>query len=203
VTRALILAVVVVTSTFTLGGAPTIAHGGPCGTYSSRSVPPRYIRVFRSHERGTRVPPRVERWSFRRYVGAVMESGAWPRRPRQSGIVGAIAVKQYAWWMVLHHQPGYSWHGQCYDISAGDQYLERSVRPGDQLNRRTVDVVRASWRMRLLKGHRLFRTGWSGGSCRDGWHLCEDSITARARRGWGWHRLIDWALDPVTIRGRR
>ncbi len=155
------------------------------------------------HRRGSHVPARVERWSFARYVGAVMESGAWPRRPRASGIAGAIAIKQYAWWMVLHHTRGYSWHGRCYDIRDGDQYLRKGVRPTDPLSRRTRSVIRVSWHIRLLKGHshRFFRTGWTGGSCRDRWHLCEDSISARARQGWSWHRLLHWALDPVTIRG--
>ncbi len=176
------------------------AGGSSCTGYTSRTTPPQTIRVFRIHRRGSSVPARVETWSFRRYVGQVMNSGAWPAHPRASGIVGAIAVKQYAWWMVLHHQPGYSWKGRCYDIRDGDQYLRPAVRPWDIPNRATRSVVDASWPVSLRKRQRLFRTGWSGERCRDGWHLCEDSVTALARRGWGWRRIIHWALDPVTIR---
>lgn len=158
------------------------------------------IKVFRIHRKGSSIPARVERWCFTTYVGAVMESGAWPRRPRQSGIVGATAIHQYARWMQLHHQSGYSWRGQRYDIRDGDQYLERHWRPWHAITDRTRSVVREAWPIRLYKNGRYFRTGWRGGAGHDRWHLFEDTVTRLARRGWHWRRIIHAQLDPVTIR---
>ena len=180
--------------------AAEVTASASCTGYTSRTTPPKYIRVFRIHRRGSSIPARVETWRLKRYVGAVMESGAWPRRPRASGMVGAQAIKQYAWWHVLHHQPGYSWKGRCYDIRDGDQYIERHWRPWMSLNRRTVEVIGAIWPYRLIKNGRLFRTGWRGGAGQDGWHLYEQTVTALARRGWSFRQIIHWQLAPVSIR---
>jgi hypothetical protein len=170
------------------------------GVSDVAAAAPVTIKVFRSHKRGSPIRARVETWRFTTYVGAVMESGAWPRRPRQSGIVGAAAIHQYARWMQLHHQSGYSWRGQRYDIRDGDQYLERHWRPWHAITDRTRSVVREAWPIRLYKNGRYFRTGWRGGAGHDRWHLFEDTVTRLARRGWHWRRIIHAQLDPVTIR---
>lgn len=180
------------------GPQPVEARG--CTGGSTRH-PPKTIRVFRIHRRGTRIPARIEVWDFKRYVGVVMESGAWPRFPRASGQVGAQAIKQYGWWHTLHRTRGYTWRGRCYDIRDGDQFIRGHWRPWMSVNRSTRERVNSIWDVRLIKKGRLFRTGWRGNSGRDGWHLYEDSITRLARRGWSTKRLFVWALSPVRIHG--
>jgi len=150
------------------------------------------------HRRGSSVPARVEVVPFRTYVGRVMASGAWPAGlPRESLKVGAIAIKQYAWWHVLNHQSGYRLRGTCYDIRDGDQYYKGSVH----IHSRIKAAVDATWDVSLRKSGRFFRTGWSGGgrgcgSSYDGWHLPENATTACARKGWGWKRILHRYLDP-------
>lgn len=159
------------------------------------------IEVFRSHKRGSSIPARVERWDLLRYTAAVMWSGAWPARPFQSARVGAIAIRQYATWHMRHPQRGYVWRGNRYDIRDSDQHLKRWVRPWSHIPERFLRRVRETRTIRLYKRDRYFRTGWRGGSGRDGWHLYEDSIRLRASWGWSWRRLIYQQLAPVTIRG--
>lgn len=174
---------------------------GGCTRWASYRVPPRTIRVFVSHRRGSPVPAHVERVSFRRYVSRVMNGGAWPaHKPMESLKVGAIAIKQYAWWSVMHHQRGYSWKGVCFDIRDGDQLYRRPFRS----HSRTWEAIDATWHVSLRKRGRFFRTGWSGGGGRcgqgvDRWHLLEDGVTDCARRGWKWRRITKRLLSPVSI----
>ena len=181
----------------TVAAAARVQASG-CTTWSSRTRPPDTIRVFRMHRRGSSVPARIDVIPFRTYVGRVMASGAWPAHlPRESLKVGAIAIKQYAWWYVLHHQSGYRLRGQCYDIKDGDQYYRGGVRVGSRIKA----AVDATWTVSLRKSGRFFRTGWSGGggdcgSRYDGWHLPENGVTACARDGWGWRRILRHYLDP-------
>ncbi len=168
-----------------------------CTQSGDYRTPPRFIRVFIHHRRGSSIPARVERVPFKVYVSRVMNAGAWPaRKPIESLKVGAIAIKQYAWWHVLHHQRGYVWRGRCYDIRDGDQLY----RPPFISHTKTWYAIETTWPVQLRKGGRLFRTGWRGNSGRDGWHLYEDTITRLAKRGWSWRRIVHQQLDPVTIR---
>src|SRR5689334_1956630 len=90
------------------------AAGQTCTRSGDYRTPPRSIRVFISHRRGSSVPARIVTVSLRTYVSRVMNGGAWPaHKPIESLKVGAIAIKQYAWWHVLHHQRGYRWRGRC------------------------------------------------------------------------------------------
>ena len=174
------------------------AKSSSCTHWSSRTSPPRTIRVFRMHHRGSRVPAHIDVVAFPTYVQRVMASGAWPgSKPLESLKVGAIAIKQYAWWYVLNHQRGYSLHGHCYDIRDGDQYYLGHAHP----NSRIKAAVAATWGVSLRKSGRFFRTGWSGGGSRcgssyDGWHLSENAVTACARHGWSWRRIVLRYLDP-------
>jgi hypothetical protein len=153
--------------------------------------------VFISHRRGSSEPAHIVTVPFRRYVSRVMNGGAWPaHKPLESLKVGAIAIKQYAWWHVLHHQPGYTWRGRCYDIRDGDQLYRAPFRSHSRVWR----AIDATWSVSLRKRGRFFRTGWSGGRIDDGWHLGEDTVTRLARHGWGYRRIIRRLLAPVDIR---
>ncbi len=175
---------------------PRVAFSGAC-TSHSWSHPPDHIRVLRAHHRGSSVPKRVERWSMDRYVAAVMASGAWPNRVWESAKVGALAIRQYATWMALHTCR--AWKGHRYDISDSEQYLVAAMRPGSHLPVRSLRAVRLMRSVTVTKSGRHIRTGWSGGTCRDGWHLCEDSTRMAAQAGLGWRRIVRTFLSPVTI----
>ncbi len=196
--RVLMLALVLCAPSTASIDAVATAKSSGCSDWSSRTSPPATIRVFRIHRRGSRVPAHIDVVSFKTYVERVMASGAWPgSKPLESLKVGAIAIKQYAWWYVLNHQRGYSLHGHCYDIRDGDQFYQGSAHP----NARIKTAVAATWSVSLRKSGRFFRTGWSGGgsgcgSAYDGWHLSENAVTACARHGWGWRRIIARYLDP-------
>ena len=196
----IMLAVALLVAPATLHDVSPAQAGGSC-THASYKEPPATIRVFRMHRRGSSNRSRIDIVPFKTYVGRVMAAGAWPAgKPTESLKVGAIAIKQYAWWHVLHHQPGYHLRGHCYDIRDSDQLYRRPFL----VHSRIRDAVDATWDVRLLKHHRFIRTGWSGfgGGCArltDGWHLLEDGVSACARRGWTWQRIVRRYLAPVRI----
>lgn len=171
---------------------------GGCRQHASYRVPPTRLSVFRIHRRGSAVPARVERWLFRDYVAAVAESGAWPAgKPMESLKVGVIAIKQYAWWQVMHTCRAF--RGRTFAITDSEQFLSRGMRPGHRAHSRIRRAIDATWDVSLRKRGRFFRTGWSGGHIEDGWHLGEDTVTALARRGWHWRRIVSRLLHPVEI----
>ena len=196
--RVLMLALLLAAPTTASIETVATAKSSSCSHWSSRTSPPPTIRVFRMHHRGSRVPAHIDVVAFPTYVQRVMASGAWPgSKPLESLKVGAIAIKQYAWWYVLNHQRGYSLHGHCYDIRDGDQYYLGHAHP----NSRIKAAVAATWGVSLRKSGRFIRTGWSGGGSRcgssyDGWHLSENAVTACARHGWSWRRIVLRYLDP-------
>ena len=173
--------------------APAAAHATrtPCSTWNSRYFPPPSVRVLvKAH--GGYV---VER-DFRTYVAEVMAAGAWPAsKPWASLVAGAQAIKQYAWWEVLHRPCDRSWKGQPYDIvNGGEHQLWRPKSGLREPSRVQVRAVEAAWLTSIRKHGRFIRTGWTGtggrcGDVVDGWHLYEDGVTDCARRGYSWQRI--------------
>lgn len=193
-----VLALLIAVSPIILAIEPAEAGGG-CSRGSYRT-PPTYISVFRQHRRGSSVPARVERWRFTEYVGAVAESGAWPAyKPIESLKVGVIAIKQYAWWQILHTCR--SFRGKTFAITDSEQFISRGYRPGVRVHSRIRKAIDATWLVSVRKNGRFIRTGWSGGHIDDGWHLGEATVTDAARRGWLWRRIIRRYLKPVEIVG--
>jgi hypothetical protein len=164
---------------------------------AAADYPPRTIRVFISHKRGSPIPAHIVKVSLKTYVSRVMNGGAWPAyKPIESLKVGAIAIKQYAVWHIRHPQPGYTWRGQRYDIRDGDQLYRRPFKS----HSKTWYAIESTWNVQLRKRGRLFRTGWRGGSGKDGWHLYEDTVSRLARWGHPWRVIIRAQLSPVEIR---
>lgn len=182
------LALAVLMTVSPMGAEPTSGYvSGTCSAHTWKHVPSS-IRVYRSQSR------RVDRVPFRLYVQRVLASGAFPAwLPIESIKVGAIAVAQYARWEMEHDQER-TRSGRCYDIRDGGegQYYRSDVRIHSKI-RRAVDAV---WGVLIWKNDRYIRTGWRGNAGRDGWHIFEQSVTARARQGWHWRRLVRWQLSP-------
>jgi hypothetical protein len=185
-------------------------QAGSCTGWRSRTVPPRTIRVLRTST-GT-----VQRVDFRRYVGEVMASGEWPTwMPRSALAVGAVAVKQYAWYYALkgHHRDWYRTRsGACYDVR--DDVADQLFRPGRSgPTRKQLQAIESTWQLTLRKRGRFFLTGYRAGNrvrCArdaDGWHLFQASVQDCARRGWSRHRIqlayyspavtFMWRADPA------
>ena len=171
---------------------------GSCTGWSSKVVPPKRIRVLRTHS------GRIETVAFRRYVAEVMASGEWPNRLHHATLeVGAVATKQYAWYYALkgHHRSGFRRGGRCYDVRDDTQdqlYRPERARP----TKRQQRALSATWDLSLRKNGRFFLTGYRAGSSRrcaadaNGWKLYARSVQACARKGWSRQRVQRAYLSP-------
>lgn len=156
-----------------------------CTAWNSRFTPPDTIRVLLPHN------SHIVEVPLKTYVLRVMAAGAWPgNKPLASLQAGSIAIKQYAWYEILHWTPDKMKGNRCYDIRNGGAQGQL-YRPKTGLrnwNRRQRLAVESTWNWSIRKNDRLFRTGWRGyggkcGSMVDGWHLFEDGVTDCARKG--------------------
>lgn len=189
----------------------TEAAAAAASTKSCYAEPPRTIRVFRIHRRGSSIPARVDTVGFRTYVMRVMASGAWPAyKPMESLKAGAAAIYMRALYFVCHPQKGYRWRGKRYDIHDGSprKALRRHGADAGQLYRgpwvihskirRAVDAI---WGIRLVKRDgRMAKPQWSGdggrcGSGKTGNRLPEDAVTRCAKAGWSWQRIVAYYLN--------
>jgi hypothetical protein len=177
---------------------PATVAASSCTGWSSLSKPPRTIKVLRT------ATGKVDTVDFYKYVAVVMASGEWPTRLRTATLeVGAVAVKQYAWYYAMrgHHRDGYVSGGHCYDVrdDTNDQlFRPERVQPTDRQHR----AIHKTWGLTLRKNGRFFLTGYRQGSntsCAadtNGWKLYERSIDACAASGWSSARIMRAYLDP-------
>jgi cell division septation protein DedD len=154
-----------------------------CGTYASETVPPPTIRVFRT---GTGA---VEVVNFRTYVKNVLSRewiSSWSTESLRSG---ALAVKHYAWYQVLHWRGYVNAAGECFDVfdSTRDQHYDPS-RPTYASMAAAVD---ATWATRALKGGRIFATYYNAGAP-------NEPCGANAN---GW-RMFQWGTQACGLAGR-
>jgi hypothetical protein len=192
------LAAAIVLSVPQLGAPAPVRAGSSCTGWTSRTLPPRSIRVLRSSS------GQVEKVRFRHYVAEVMASGEWPGRLHAATLeAGALAVKQYAWYYAMrgHHRAGNVSHGRCYDVRDDTQdqlYHPVSARPSLSQQR----AVDATWPLTLRKFGRFFLTGYRAGDTKhcaadaNGWKLYERSVEACARKGWSRQRILRTYLGP-------
>jgi hypothetical protein len=162
---------------------PRTVAAGECGTYASETVPPSTIRVFRTAT-GT-----VEVVDFRAYVKNVLSRewiSSWTTESLRSG---ALAVKHYAWYQVVHWRGYVNTAGQCFDVfdSTRDQHYDPS-RPTYASMAAAVD---ATWNTLALKGGRLFATYYNAGQV-------NEPCGARAN---GW-QMFQWGTQACGLAGR-
>src|SRR5918992_135384 len=101
--------------------APVSATGA-CGSHRSETVPPPTIRVFRTASGA------VDTVDFRTYAKNVLSRewiSSWTTESLRSG---ALAVKNYAWYQVLHWRGYVNADGECFDVfdSTRDQHYDPS-----------------------------------------------------------------------------
>src|SRR6185437_543541 len=130
-------------------GAPAAVAAASCSNWSSEATPPPSIRVFRS------LTGVVETVDFRAYVKNVLSRewiGSWTTESLRSG---ALAVKNYAWYQILHWR-GYvaDATGDCFDVF--DTTRDQVYDPAKTTWSSAAAAVDATWSTLALKSGRIF-----------------------------------------------
>jgi hypothetical protein len=154
--------------------SPPAVASAPCGSYTSESVPPPTIRVFRV------ATGMVEVVDFLAYVKNVLSRewiSSWTTESLRSG---ALAVKLYAWYHVLHWRGYVNAAGECFDVfdSTRDQHYDPS-RPTYASMAAAVD---ATWSTLALRDGRIFPTYYTAGTAGE---ACGASTNGWQMRQWG------------------
>lgn len=150
-----------------------IKHGTTdqsCTGWLSTYVPPLTIKVLRTHgpNKGN-----VETVDFRTYVGWVLSTEWTAHYPLEALKVGAIAVKQYAWYYTIVYRGGKDASDNCYDVvdNTNDQYYDpdNTLHPRPGPIKVHLQAIAATWNISLRKwskdtvSSRLFPTGYRSG----------------------------------------
>jgi peptidoglycan hydrolase-like amidase len=165
-------------------------HRGHCTQWSSTKQPPPTIRVYRVSE------GMVEEVDFKVYVTRVV-SREWNIKQRELRKAGALAVKQYAWFHVLHYRGG-SYEGKCFDVrdTTADQLY--SSKPLGTIPRGVKRAVDNTWSWHLRRPDGTFpMTGYRQGEkvgCAEnvnGYKLYVRSAKKCAEAGWSAERILE------------
>jgi peptidoglycan hydrolase-like amidase len=163
------------------------AASGHCTNWSSTNNPPPSIAVYRVSE------GRVERVDFKTYVIRVV-SREWNVEAGALRRAGAVAVKQYAWYHVLHYRGG-KFNGQCFDVrdTTADQLY--ASKPVHQIPSRVKHAVNDTWSWHLTRSGKFPMTGYRQGPKVDcaanaGFRLYVRSAKRCAAQGWDAGRIL-------------
>ena len=173
-----------------VAAAPVEASAAPkqCTQWSSTTQPPQTIQVYRVNE------GRVETVNFKDYVMRVV-SREWDVKQGQLREAGAVAVKQYAWYYVIHYRGG-AYNGACFDVkdtTADQLYASKSI---SGLPRAVKKAVNSTWSWSLMRGKAFPMTGYRRGSdvaCGSdaGYHLMVRSARKCATAGWSAQQILE------------
>ena len=132
--------------------SPTPAATAPaCSRWTNTFAPPLTIRV--GMVSGGSVTS-VVTVAFRTYVQKVL-AAEWPSSDADYLQIGALAVKQFAWYWVLHGRSQNTLNGQCYDVRSdtSDQLYD----PARSVTAAELAAVSATWSISLRQGGAFFR----------------------------------------------
>lgn len=177
---------------------PVSGANRSCTAWSSTAAPPPQIRVYRVSE------GRVETVDFKKYVKRVT-SREWNVEQRALRYAGAVAVKQYAWYHVLHWRGG-TFGGRCYDVrdSTSDQLY--ASKPMNQIPRRVKRAVDRTWTWRLFRDGKFIMTGYKRGqkgvACAEdaGFRLRARSAKKCAAQGWSAERILETYYTATLVK---
>ncbi len=161
--------------------APTAAAS--CSSWTSETNPPPSIRVFR-HVSGA-----VDTVDFRTYSANVLSRewiGSWTTESLRSG---ALAVKSYAWYQVLHWRGGVNTAGECFDLR--DDTYDQVYDPSKATYSSASAAVDATWATRVLKNGAIFPTYYNAGAP-------NEACGANAN---GW-KLWQWGTQACGLAGK-
>ena len=162
---------------------PTPASAaGECGAYASETAAPPTIRVLRT------ATGAVDTVDFRTYVKNVLSRewiSSWTTESLRSG---AMAVKNYAWYQVIHWRGYTTAAGACFDVfdSTRDQHYDPS-RPTYAPMAAAVD---ATWGTLAHKAGRIFATYYNAGAA-------GEACGANAN---GW-QMFQWGTQACGLAG--
>jgi hypothetical protein len=180
---ALLLAAVFVSLT-AAPGIPAGVAAASCSSWTSETTPPPTIRVFRSTSGA------VEVVDFKAYVKNVLSRewiGSWTTESLRSG---ALAVKNYAWYQVLHWR-GYvsDATGDCFDVF--DTTRDQVYDPSRTTYQSAANAVDATWSTLALKSGRIFPTYYNAGSA---YEVCGANAN-------GW-KMYQWGTQACGLDGK-
>jgi len=183
--RALVAAGLAVLIAFA-GGLPAWvapAAAASCSNWTSQADPPPTIRVFR-HLTGD-----VETVDFSAYTKNVLSRewiGSWTTESLRSG---ALAVKHYAWYQILHWRGGVNTAGACFDVR--DDTYDQVYDPSKATYSSAAAAVDATWGTRVLKNGSIFPTYYNAGTA---YEACGVNAT-------GW-KLWQWGTQACGLDGK-
>jgi hypothetical protein len=180
---ALLLATLVATLS-AAPGLPASVAAASCSNWTSETTPPPTIRVFRT-ETGV-----VETVDFRAYVKNVLSRewiSSWTTESLRSG---ALAVKNYAWYQVLHWR-GYvsDATGDCFDVF--DTTRDQVYNPSRPTYSSMAAAVDATWSTLALKNGRIFPTYYNAGTA---YEACGSNAN-------GW-KMYQWGTQGCGLIGK-
>src|SRR6185503_7419412 len=159
------------------GGLPAWvapAAAASCSSWTSQSDPPPTIRVFR-HATGE-----VDTVDFRAYTKNVLSRewiGSWTTESLRSG---ALAVKHYAWYQVLHWRGGINTVGECFDLR--DDTYDQVYDPSKATWSSAASAVDATWGTVVLRNGAIFPTYYNAGTAGE---ACGANATGWKAWQWG------------------
>ena len=139
-----------------LPGVVGPAAASSCSAWTSETAPPATIRVFR-HATGT-----IDTVSFRPYVKNVLSRewiGSWTAQSLQAG---ALIVRNYAWYQVLHWRGGVNAAGACFDIR--DDTADQVYDPSQPTWSTSASAVDATWAGLVYQDGHIFPTYYNAGA---------------------------------------
>ena len=174
----------VLTSVFvaTPGIAPRAAAAS-CSNWTSQVDPPTTIRVYR-HATGA-----VEMVDFGDYTRNVLSRewiGSWTTESLRAG---AVAVKSYAWYQILHWRGGMNAASECFDLR--DDTVDQVYDPSKPTWSTAAAAVDATWVTRVLRSAAIFPTYYNAG---DPGETCGANAN-------GW-RMYQWGTQACGLDGK-
>ena len=165
-----------------LSFAPAPTAAAECGSYASETTPPPTIRVFRAASGA------VDTVDFRTYAQNVLSREWISSWTTESLRAGALAVKNYAWYQVLHWRGYTNEAGQCFDVfdTTRDQHYDPS-RPTYASMAAAVD---ATWTTLALRNGRIFATYYNAGDWNE---PCGANVN-------GW-QMFQWGSQACGLAG--
>src|SRR5436190_20828768 len=136
------------TGTSLIPGLSAPVAASSCSNWTSESTPPPTIRVFR-HLSGD-----VDVVEFKAYAKNVLSRewiGSWTTESLRSG---AQAVRNYAWYQVLHWRGGVNGDGECFDVR--DDTWDQVYDPTKPVWSTAAAAVDDTWGWRIYKSGHIF-----------------------------------------------
>ncbi len=181
--RAIAAAAALLTLTVAIPGVPSAAVASSCSGWTSSRIPPPTIRVFR-HRTGA-----VRTVNFKAYAKNVLSREWIPSWTARSLRSGALAVKHYAWYQVLHWRGGANSDGECFDVR--DDTADQVYNPRKPTYATAAAAVDKTWTTRVLKDGAIFPTYYNAGAT-------DEPCGAKANG----RRMFQWGTQACGLAGK-